>query len=271
MGPGATALGALLLLLGQDPWVLPDPQCLDYKPPFQPPQPLAFCPEYSAFGCCDGQRDAQLSARFQVLGTFLAPASLRSCWPFLRDLLCQVSGGHRPGSPAGGGHRPGSPAGGAQAVAGVLWGWWHSKTVGWGGQGNSAPLLFHPHIQTWRNPGGPVLLPPISLGGPVGTDCMGGPEGHWGSPQAPSLGAQVPQMCLAQLPWVPGEGGHVQLQAPGRIRLLPHVPGEGAGGTPAAPWGTCPAGCPWHPLPVAPDGSWQWPSPYHILSRLGHG
>ncbi|CAM4617970.1 unnamed protein product [Lepidochelys kempii] len=89
MGPGATALGALLLLLGQDPWVLPNPQCLDYKPPFQPPQPLAFCPEYSAFGCCDGQRDAQLSARFQVLGTFLAPAGLRSCGPFLRDLLCQ--------------------------------------------------------------------------------------------------------------------------------------------------------------------------------------
>ncbi|CAM5172526.1 unnamed protein product [Eretmochelys imbricata] len=89
MGPGATALGALLLLLGQDPWVLPHPQCLDYKPPFQPPQPLAFCPEYSAFGCCDGQRDAQLSARFQVLGTFLAPAGLRSCGPFLRDLLCQ--------------------------------------------------------------------------------------------------------------------------------------------------------------------------------------
>ncbi|CAM4689055.1 unnamed protein product, partial [Caretta caretta] len=89
MGPGATALGALLLLLGQDPWVLPHPQCLDYKPPFQPPQPLAFCPEYSAFGCCDGRRDAQLSARFQVLGTFLAPAGLRSCGPFLRDLLCQ--------------------------------------------------------------------------------------------------------------------------------------------------------------------------------------
>ncbi|CAM4700072.1 unnamed protein product, partial [Caretta caretta] len=91
MGPGATALGALLLLLGQDPWVLPHPQCLDYKPPFQPPQPLAFCPEYSAFGCCDGRRDAQLSARSQVLGTFLAPAGLRSCGPFLRDLLCQCS------------------------------------------------------------------------------------------------------------------------------------------------------------------------------------
>ncbi|XP_043357593.1 HHIP-like protein 1 [Dermochelys coriacea] len=93
MGPGATALGALLLLLGQDPWVLPHPQCLDYKPPFQPPQPLAFCPEYSAFGCCNGRRDAQLSARFQVLGTFLDPAGLQSCGHFLRDLLCQVSGG----------------------------------------------------------------------------------------------------------------------------------------------------------------------------------
>uniref|UniRef100_A0A674JPR5 SRCR domain-containing protein n=1 Tax=Terrapene triunguis TaxID=2587831 RepID=A0A674JPR5_9SAUR len=89
MGPRATALGALLLLLGQDPWVLPHPQCLDYKPPFQPPQPLAFCPEYSAFGCCDGRRDARLSARFQVLGSFLDPAGLQSCGHFLRDLVCQ--------------------------------------------------------------------------------------------------------------------------------------------------------------------------------------
>ncbi|XP_053865733.1 HHIP-like protein 1 [Malaclemys terrapin pileata] len=89
MGPRATALGALLLLLGQDPWVLPHPQCLDYKPPFQPPQPLAFCPEYSAFGCCDGRRDAELSARFQVLGSFLDPAGLQSCGHFLRDLVCQ--------------------------------------------------------------------------------------------------------------------------------------------------------------------------------------
>ncbi|XP_067413344.1 HHIP-like protein 1 [Emydura macquarii macquarii] len=89
MGSGPTALGALLLLLSQDSWVLSHPQCLDYKPPFQPPQPLAFCPEYSAFGCCDGQRDAQLGARFQVLGTFLDPAGLRSCGGFLRALLCQ--------------------------------------------------------------------------------------------------------------------------------------------------------------------------------------
>ncbi|XP_039366807.1 HHIP-like protein 1 [Mauremys reevesii] len=89
MGPGATALGALLLLLGQAPRGHPHPQCLDYKPPFQPPQPLAFCPEYSAFGCCDGRRDAQLSARFQVLGSFLDPAGLQSCGHFLRDLVCQ--------------------------------------------------------------------------------------------------------------------------------------------------------------------------------------
>ncbi|XP_050784218.1 HHIP-like protein 1 [Gopherus flavomarginatus] len=86
MGPGATALGALLLLLGRG---RPHPQCLDYKPPFQPPQPLAFCREYSAFGCCDGRRDAQLSARFQALGSFLDPAGLQSCGRFLRDLLCQ--------------------------------------------------------------------------------------------------------------------------------------------------------------------------------------
>ncbi|XP_075771680.1 HHIP-like protein 1 [Pelodiscus sinensis] len=89
MGLGATGLGALLLLLSQDSWVRPHPQCLDYKPPFRPPQPLAFCSEYSAFGCCDGQRDAQLGARFQELGTFLDPAGLRTCGHFLHALLCQ--------------------------------------------------------------------------------------------------------------------------------------------------------------------------------------
>ncbi|XP_069500624.1 HHIP-like protein 1 [Ambystoma mexicanum] len=65
------------------------PQCLDYKPPFQPPKPLAFCVAYSAFGCCDSRQDAELSRRFDFITDFMDQSGVRTCGAYIRDILCQ--------------------------------------------------------------------------------------------------------------------------------------------------------------------------------------
>ncbi|XP_029427741.1 HHIP-like protein 1 [Rhinatrema bivittatum] len=87
--PRASLLG-LLVLLGASPWHgSAHPQCLDYKPPFQPPQPLAFCSAYSGFGCCDSRQDALLADRFGYATAFLDQAGVLSCGKYIRDILCQ--------------------------------------------------------------------------------------------------------------------------------------------------------------------------------------
>ncbi|XP_060118757.1 HHIP-like protein 1 [Heteronotia binoei] len=65
------------------------PQCLDFKPPFKPPRPLAFCVQYSDFGCCDAQRDSGLLQRFYGATEHLDHAAYAACASHLQDLLCQ--------------------------------------------------------------------------------------------------------------------------------------------------------------------------------------
>lgn len=82
--------GALLAL-----WVLgaaAHPQCLDFRPPFRPPQLLRLCAQYSDFGCCDEGRDAELTRRFWDLESRVDAAEWAACAGYARDLLCQVSG-----------------------------------------------------------------------------------------------------------------------------------------------------------------------------------
>ncbi|XP_062432929.1 HHIP-like protein 1, partial [Rhea pennata] len=67
----------------------PHPQCLDFKPPFRPPRPLAFCGRYAAFGCCDAQRDGALLQRFYRLSARLDGPTYAACAGHLQDLLCQ--------------------------------------------------------------------------------------------------------------------------------------------------------------------------------------
>ncbi|XP_069063302.1 HHIP-like protein 1 [Pleurodeles waltl] len=85
------ALGGLLalLLLGPVDYGRGHPQCLDYKPPFQPPKPLSFCSMYSAFGCCDSRQDAELSRRFDYITDFLDQSGVQRCGRYIRDILCQ--------------------------------------------------------------------------------------------------------------------------------------------------------------------------------------
>lgn len=84
IGPGALlALRALLAAA--------HPQCLDFRPPFRPPQPLSFCEQYSAFGCCTAEQDAELARRFRALETRMDAGVWATCAGYALDLLCQVS------------------------------------------------------------------------------------------------------------------------------------------------------------------------------------
>jgi hypothetical protein len=92
-GAGARALLALLSLLAlQALPAAPHPQCLDFRPPFRPPQPLLFCAQYSAFGCCTAEQDAALARRFGALATRIDAGVWATCAGYALDLMCQVSG-----------------------------------------------------------------------------------------------------------------------------------------------------------------------------------
>uniref|UniRef100_A0A8D2CJS7 SRCR domain-containing protein n=1 Tax=Sciurus vulgaris TaxID=55149 RepID=A0A8D2CJS7_SCIVU len=87
---GAGALLALRVLLALR--ALPaaaHPQCLDFRPPFRPPQPLRFCAQYSAFGCCAPEQDAALAHRFGALAARVDARVWAACAGYALDLLCQ--------------------------------------------------------------------------------------------------------------------------------------------------------------------------------------
>ncbi|KAM3875256.1 HHIP-like protein 1 [Diretmus argenteus] len=65
------------------------PQCLDYKPPFEPRQPLVFCKDYSKFGCCDQQKDEEISKRFYTIMDYFDNWGTITCGKFIRTILCQ--------------------------------------------------------------------------------------------------------------------------------------------------------------------------------------
>ncbi|XP_074536436.1 HHIP-like protein 1 [Halichoeres trimaculatus] len=65
------------------------PQCLDYKPPFGPQQPLLFCKEYSKFGCCDLKKDEEISRRFYNIMANFDNSGYFTCGKYIRSILCQ--------------------------------------------------------------------------------------------------------------------------------------------------------------------------------------
>ncbi|KAM5273737.1 HHIP-like protein 1 [Ctenodactylus gundi] len=83
-GRGAAALLALCLLRAAA-----HPQCLDFRPPFRPPRPLRLCAQYSAFGCCTHERDAELARRFGALAARVDAPVWAACAGYALDLLCQ--------------------------------------------------------------------------------------------------------------------------------------------------------------------------------------
>ncbi|KAL3992021.1 growth differentiation factor 6 [Sarotherodon galilaeus] len=79
----------ILLLLLRIWWGSCHPQCLDYKPPFEPRQPLAFCKEYSKFGCCDVEKDEEISGRFYTIMENFDHSGYAACGKYVRSILCQ--------------------------------------------------------------------------------------------------------------------------------------------------------------------------------------
>uniref|UniRef100_A0AAX7T7T3 SRCR domain-containing protein n=1 Tax=Astatotilapia calliptera TaxID=8154 RepID=A0AAX7T7T3_ASTCA len=79
----------ILLLLLRTWWGSCHPQCLDYKPPFEPRQPLAFCKEYSKFGCCDVEKDEEISGRFYNIMENFDHSGYAACGKYVRSILCQ--------------------------------------------------------------------------------------------------------------------------------------------------------------------------------------
>uniref|UniRef100_A0A8D3B917 SRCR domain-containing protein n=1 Tax=Scophthalmus maximus TaxID=52904 RepID=A0A8D3B917_SCOMX len=65
------------------------PQCLDYKPPFEPRQPLVLCKEYSKFGCCDVERDGEISVKFHTIMENFDHSGYVACGKYIRSILCQ--------------------------------------------------------------------------------------------------------------------------------------------------------------------------------------
>ncbi|CAB1348636.1 unnamed protein product [Coregonus sp. 'balchen'] len=65
------------------------PQCLDYKPPFQPQEPLVFCKEYAKFGCCDLEKDDKISQNFYKIMDYFDYSGYMTCAKYIRTILCQ--------------------------------------------------------------------------------------------------------------------------------------------------------------------------------------
>ncbi|KAM9732982.1 HHIP-like protein 1 [Menidia menidia] len=82
-------LPLFLLLLLQAWWGSGHPQCLDYKPPFEPQQPLVFCKEYTKFGCCDVEKDEEISVRFNSIMDHFDQSGVKACGRYIRSILCQ--------------------------------------------------------------------------------------------------------------------------------------------------------------------------------------
>ncbi|KAM8780992.1 HHIP-like protein 1 [Rhynchonycteris naso] len=88
-GTGAGAAALLVLLVLRALGAAAHPQCLDFRPPFRPPQPLRFCSQYSAFGCCTPEQDQALASRFGSLAARVDAGLWAACAGYALDLLCQ--------------------------------------------------------------------------------------------------------------------------------------------------------------------------------------
>ncbi|XP_006632324.2 HHIP-like protein 1 [Lepisosteus oculatus] len=71
------------------PPACPHPQCLDFKPPFKPPEELTFCVMYKDFGCCDAIKDQELMAKFYRIMDNFDYHGYATCAGYVQDIICQ--------------------------------------------------------------------------------------------------------------------------------------------------------------------------------------
>ncbi|XP_021018490.1 HHIP-like protein 2 isoform X1 [Mus caroli] len=88
LSPGIFCLG-LPFLLGWMGLLQGHPQCLDYGPPFRPPQHLDFCSDYDSFGCCDQRKDRRIAARYWDIMSYFDLKAHELCGGYIKDILCQ--------------------------------------------------------------------------------------------------------------------------------------------------------------------------------------
>ena len=81
---------SLIVFLGQVGLLQGHPQCLDYRPPFQPLQHLEFCSDYESFGCCDQRKDHRIAARHWDIMEYFDLKGHELCGGYIKDILCQV-------------------------------------------------------------------------------------------------------------------------------------------------------------------------------------
>lgn len=65
------------------------PQCLDYKPPFQPESKLSFCSNYSTFSCCTPNDDLRVSVEYDRIVSSVGNNLRTKCSSVIKELLCQ--------------------------------------------------------------------------------------------------------------------------------------------------------------------------------------
>ncbi|KAM9706438.1 HHIP-like protein 2 [Dama dama] len=80
---------SLIVLLGLVGLLQGHPQCLDYRPPFQPLQHLQFCSDYESFGCCDQRKDHRIAARYWDIMEYFDLKGHELCGGYIKDILCQ--------------------------------------------------------------------------------------------------------------------------------------------------------------------------------------
>ncbi|KAJ8356536.1 hypothetical protein SKAU_G00193300 [Synaphobranchus kaupii] len=65
------------------------PQCLDFKPPFRPPEALTFCVMYKDFGCCDSAKDQELMSKFYRIMDNFDHNGYANCASYVHNIICQ--------------------------------------------------------------------------------------------------------------------------------------------------------------------------------------
>ena len=81
---GISYISFVLVIL---PLISSHPQCLDFRPPFQVDLGLDFCSQYSDFGCCTRERDAEIEEELRHIRSQIG--SLAPCEDLLKEVLCQ--------------------------------------------------------------------------------------------------------------------------------------------------------------------------------------
>lgn len=89
MKVGKALAHCLFMSLLVDSLVQGHPQCLDFRPPFDPEAVLPFCSNYSSFGCCSMTDDSNLREKYLALQRKLTSVDWNRCHGYIGELLCQ--------------------------------------------------------------------------------------------------------------------------------------------------------------------------------------